>query len=409
MGIVQISLKKRKNTSKGVSMKQSTWRSLLVCASGVATAIPFANYSPLIPLLQHLLHIEQGQIGLLSTVFFAGVILTSVLGGYLVDQYGPRVVLMLALTMLAIGSLLFPLVPDFTWMLCWRFASGLGAGAAFVAGATMQKDRVVGQGLFGGSIILGTGVGIAATPILMNLLGDWRRGFLVYGLLSLLLVIAWLACAPAALKQGLSLHRPHAQFRLQGLSRLAQLGLVHMGTYGLGNVVVTWITVYFLVQFRYPLPLAAVLGSLSLLAGSILRPLGGFLLARWPHPTFLMRIATALTPAGILFLILPTPADTLPASILTFCGLSMLAIGMNLPYAAIFTTAARASRERGIGTGVGQGLIILFQAPALLLGGPLIGLFLETGQNSFPLAFGSVGVLFGGSALIASWLLNVHE
>ena len=377
----------------------------LTCSSGIAIAVQFANFSPLIPFLQHLLHIDKSQVGLFSTVFFAGVILTSIIGGFLVDRWGPRFVLMLALAVLAAGALLFPQERNFIWMLFWRFVSGLGAGAAFVAGANIQKDRAVGQGLFGGSIILGTGIGIAATPTLTTLLGDWRLCFFVYSLPSLTLSTCWLVMS-TRMKRAPILRRPHLRFHLPGLSRLAQLGLVHMGTYGLGNIIVTWITIYLITQFHYPLPLAAALGSLSLLVGSVIRPIGGLLLAKWHHPTSLMRIATVLTTVGILFLILPMPTGDLPAHILAFLGLGMLTSGMNLPYAAIFTTAARTSHEQGIGAGTGQGLIALFQAPALLMGGPLIGFFLETGQNGFPLAFGSVGLLFGGSALIASWLFK---
>ncbi len=51
-------------------------------------------------------------------------------------------------------------------------------------------------------------------------------------------------------------------------------------TFGLGNAIAAWITIYLINQFGLSLTVAATTGSLALISGVIFRPLGGILLAR---------------------------------------------------------------------------------------------------------------------------------
>jgi nitrate/nitrite transporter NarK len=73
------------------------------------------------------------------------------------------------------------------------------------------------------------------------------------------------------------------------------IGLVHLGTLGLGQAIAPWLAVYFALSYGLPLDLAAMLGAVGLLAGMLFRPLGGLLLSRkvFTHSA-LMRAGTTL-------------------------------------------------------------------------------------------------------------------
>src|SRR6266568_8391602 len=159
----------------------------ILALTAVAISANFTNYGPLIPLLQQELHVTSGATGLLSTLLYIGIGLSYLPGGWLADRYGSRRVLFGALLLVGIGGCLLPVISDLVWIVLCRFVIGLGAGAAIVAGsqATRQgKYAAFGQGLFGGAMQLGAGLGLFATPTLLNSFG-WQGAFTAWGVLGL--------------------------------------------------------------------------------------------------------------------------------------------------------------------------------------------------------------------------------
>src|SRR5258708_20971816 len=101
----------------------------------MALGIQFTIYGPLIPVLQGDLHIAPGQAGLLSSLLWSGLIVACLPAGWCSDRFGPRPVLLSALTLLLVGGVLLPLWPPLPWILICRALIWLGAGASFLAGA----------------------------------------------------------------------------------------------------------------------------------------------------------------------------------------------------------------------------------------------------------------------------------
>src|SRR2546421_12352007 len=160
--------------------------STLVLAA-VAISANFTDYGPLIPLLQQELHVTSGATGLLSTLLYVGIGLSYLPGGWLADRYGSRRVLFGSLLLVGTGGCFLPLISDLVWIVLCRFVIGLGAGAAIVAAsqaACQGTYAAFGQGLFGGAMQLGAGLGLFATPTLLDNLG-WRGAFTAWGLLGL--------------------------------------------------------------------------------------------------------------------------------------------------------------------------------------------------------------------------------
>jgi len=385
-------LQSRSTDLLGTALRLST-----LALAAAAIAANFTNYGPLIPLLQRELHISSGVAGLLSTLLYIGIGLSYLPGGWLADRYGSRRVLFGALLLVGAGGCLLPLISDVVWIVLCRFVIGLGAGAAIVAGSQAARQgryTAFGQGLFGGAMQLGAGLGLFANPTLLDSFG-WRGAFTAWGLLGLAAsVLCLLALRGEARPPATAAPRRISEaFRSRSLWAI---GLVHLGTLGLGQAIAPWLAVYFALSYGLSLSIAAMLGAVGLLAGMLFRPLGGMLLSRrvFTHSA-LMRAGTALACAGVVMLALP-----LHTPLVAGWGLALFACGTTLPYAAVFDEAGYIGAGSTLGPGTAQGVVSVLSAPASAFGPPLIGALLgHTGDFSLP--FGAL-VPVGVVALIAA-------
>ncbi len=370
-------------------------RIFAIYLTSVLVAVHYTNYGPLIPTLIQDLHINSGQAGLLSTFLFLGLAAMYIPAGVLTDRFGQRPVLIGSSILLVLGAVSLPLASNLAVVLLCRFVIGLGSGAAFVAGASigssLGKHSALGQGLYGGSVQIGSALGLLVSPHLLAAFG-WRGTFLVWGLLGILSIVVWLFISDG--------HQPHHEQQMSVKAGIRSpavwtLGLSHMGTFGLGNAIAAWIAVYLAFSYGLPLALAATLGSLALLVGMFCRPLGGILIGRKIIGAIpLLRIGTILGCLGVVFLAIPLRFPPL-----AFLGMACIAVGSTVPYTSVFNEAAHL---RGVGKGVAQGFASMISTPTVLLGPPLIGYFFQN-THSFTLAFGSIA-LFGCIAVTASFL-----
>ncbi len=363
-----------------------TLRHVAVLAfAALAVAANFTNYGAVIPSLRAELHASAAQVGLLSTLLYVGIGVTYLLGGLLVDRFGPRRVLCLALLVVAAGGGLLPAVPQLAWVVACRLVVGLGAGVAILAGsqaARLTGRAALGQGVFGGAMQAGAAVGLFATPTLVQVAG-WRGAFLDWALLAL---AASGACG-LLMRPDPPTGRARRHRRLAAAVRsgpLWTLGVVHLATLGIGQAVAPWLAVYLAATYsQLPLARAARLGAAGLLLGTLVRPLGGALISHWHvrHQS-LQRAGTLLAVVGMVALALPGQMPWLTAA-----GLVLLTVGTTLPYAGVFDQAGRIGEAAALGPGAAQGVVSTISAPASAFGPPLIGLLAErTGSYTTPFA-----------------------
>jgi cyanate permease len=373
-------------------------RSGALVFAAVAIACHFTNYGPLIPLLQSTLHARGWQVGLLSTLLYVGIGLTYLLGGVFADRWGARRVLFGSLLLVGGGGCLLPLFPNLVWIVCMRALIGLGSGAAIVAAsqaARIDPYAAFGQGVFGGAMQAGAALGLFATPSLQASFG-WQGAFVAWGLLGL---VAAGGCLLALGDEPVPVaSRPRRLREAWQSGALWSLGLVHFGTLGLGQALAPWLALYLAMSYGMPVGVAAMIGAWGLLAGMLFRPLGGWLLSqgRCGH-VLLLRTGTLLACGGVILL-----AQPLHVALLTAWGITLLACGTTLPYAAVFDQAGRIGKTHALGPGTAQGVVSVISAPASAFGPPLIGVLLER-SGSFTPAFGAL-TLVGLLALTAAML-----
>jgi nitrate/nitrite transporter NarK len=382
-------------TQKEEKAANISFRVSAACLVAIATSVHYTDYGPLIPVMLKNLHIAASQAGLMSTLLFIGLAVTYLPGGILVDRYGQRPVLLGSLLLMTIGGVLLPLLPNIYWILACRALIGLGSGGAFIAGAGVvagvERHASLFQGFYGGCIQVGSGLGLLLTPLLSSRVG-WQGAFLFWGLASVPALLAWLF-----VNDGWAVPRESKVDVVAGLRSptVWSLGLAHMGTFGVGNAIAAWISVYLVHQYGIPLDQAAAFGALGLISGAFIRPLGGFLLARRVIGSIaLLRVGAMLASLGVAVLAVPL---RLPP--LAIVGMAAIAIGSTLPYTSVFDSAARL---RTVGKGVAQGLLSVIACQTLLWGPPLIG-FLYQLTGNFSLPFGVI-LFFSAVAINASLL-----
>jgi len=177
------------------------------------------------------------------------------------------------------------------------------------------------------------------------------------------------------------------------------VSLQHAAGFGMGVAASSWITVFLLREFALPLALSGVLGSLLLVLAFLTRPLGGLLVTRGPLPTkTVMRAGDLAVVSGVALLALPGR----PLAV-ALIGALVLGVGVGLPYAAVFNTAAASLLSA---PGQAQGLAAIGGTAGVMIGAPVMGFAVQTW--GFAAAWAFVG-LVGTVALAGTLLMRGEE
>jgi nitrate/nitrite transporter NarK len=371
----------------------------LMCLSVVGPAANYTNHGPLIPLISADLDLTPAQAGLMSTAFFAGLLLTALVVGYRIDRDGGKRVLVPSYAVLVAGNLLLAFVPNLPTLLLAKFVAGLGAGACFTAGLSYTRvmappgRRFLAQGLFGGTYLAMSGTTVYLMPALAEPLG-WRGAILLTAL----------AIATLGLTYGLLAPRdpgiPTPGGILYALrSREAWiLSFVHMCGFGLAMVLATWAAVFLVHDHGLPLQQASLLGSGVLLGGVVWRPLGGAIVDRRFVGSYrLIRISLVIAMGGLIWLALGSGG--LAGAVV---GLLVVGLGTSLPYAAVFNGAALSVPESPASA---QALVGWAGAFLVLLGPPVIGALLES-TGSFAAGFFMLALFVLATLVSTRWLAS---
>ena len=122
----------------------------------------------------------------LTTAIFLSHGSLQIPGGTLADKLGAKQVAFWALVIITIGNILIGFSDTYTAILTLKFVVGIGTGMALIAGARYVptffsgKEIQRAQGVYSGSILLGSGFVLYGVPQLLALVG-WHNVFIVTG------------------------------------------------------------------------------------------------------------------------------------------------------------------------------------------------------------------------------------
>ena len=160
----------------------------------IATIVSFSTLyipQPILPLLAQTFAINPGESGLVMTVTLLPLAFAPVVYGYFLQAIPARLMLMIALSLLALDQLCFYFATEFWHLLVLRLIQGLLLPAIFTSlmtyCATMAPSGKVrrAMGLYIGATILGGFLGRLAGGFFASNF-DWRIAFVVMGLAQLL-------------------------------------------------------------------------------------------------------------------------------------------------------------------------------------------------------------------------------
>lgn len=137
--------------------------------------------------------IDAAGIGILGASFFYSYTLMQIPAGLLIDRFGPRLILTIAVFLSALGVTIFGLTHSFPLAAFSRFIIGLGSSCAFISAIFLvarwlpHRYFAVSAGLIQLGGCLGSIFGEAPLAMVINHFG-WRQVMLSIGLATFLLV-----------------------------------------------------------------------------------------------------------------------------------------------------------------------------------------------------------------------------
>jgi nitrate/nitrite transporter NarK len=368
------------------------------CIVAFTYSANYTNHAPLASALMSQFHFNNAHAGFLTTGVFLTHAGMQIPGGSLVDRFGSRRMLLIALLWVAAGNFLMAAAGAYWQLLFCKIFTGMGTGVCFVGGARYIHEGCrgprlhVAQGFFGGSIQLGAGFVIFAVPLIYRLAG-WRAAFLVCAGMVLVAAVIWIAKSPLVEFPP----SPPGRFHEMLIApQLWCLGLMQMATFGISVVVGSWVVVLLTTVAKVPATKAGMIGSLVLLLGIVSRPLGGYLRQHMGiRPLF---IASLLMIALGCALFVPTSVSVANALV----GVIFVGIGIGLPYAAMFSRAGVLFPGRAAAA---MGFVNMLGIIMILAGAPLVG-HLKDLTGSFKTSF---AVLAGFALVTCAVVPLIHR
>jgi YNFM family putative membrane transporter len=159
----------------------------------IATVIAFSTLyipQPMLPLLAQQFGVSTGQAGLLMTLAMLPLAVAPVLYGYFLQAIPARLMLQVALSLLALNQISFVFADEFWHLLALRFLQGLLLPAIFTAlmtyCASMAAPGMVRRtmGFYIGATIIGGFIGRLVGGVFASSF-DWHTAFVVMGVMQL--------------------------------------------------------------------------------------------------------------------------------------------------------------------------------------------------------------------------------
>ena len=281
----------------------------LLCLLYFLLFVNRVNLSTAAPLIKAEIHLTNSQLGLAFSVFALPYAVFQLIGGWIGDKFGPRLILSLCCAVVVAATVLTSAVGGFASLFLLRLALGFGEGPAFpTATRAMASWTPAGTWGFAQGITHSFArMGNAVTPPLMaGLLAfvSWRASFVILGLTSLLWLFVWVwyfrnepRAHPAITKADVaSLPPPAAQASgtVPWIALARHMLPVTIVDFCYGWTLwlfLSWIPSFFFENYHQNLQASAMFSGGVLLAGVIGDTVGGIFSDRLLHRTRSLLVA----------------------------------------------------------------------------------------------------------------------
>jgi len=327
---------------------------------------------PLLLLIVEELRLSGFEAGVLMSAFFATYALMQVPAGLLTDKVSRKSMISICIAFSSLATLLSALVLNYNQLVLARALFGLAAGAYYSPMISMLSDAFEPKfrGRAVGFFMSGSRLGSAVAPLIgvqIAIAYGWRAAFIVCAIPGFILALAFHLFVSEPFRGSASSY----SFKLIrdnfGALLFAYLipAILMMGSMGLA----TFLPSYFMSSKGLSIDDAALMVSISSLAGFAGQIFGGFLTDRIGCKKAMVLI-TSLTLASIFMLHVSPPAHVvLPAIFFGF-----ISAGGAAP---IITYTVESSPEsiKGLSLGIGNTTGFLGASIGSAIGGVVVDLF----------------------------------
>lgn len=329
----------------------------------------------IIPLLVEHFQITKATAGLSISAAVAGSIVIQLPGGFLMDRYDNRRLMVAGILVYLPAAIVGTLVQTYYTFLVMRLVAGLAAGGLFVLGTNVIAEVFSGrrQGFVTTLFIASAPVGFALSQFAGPALGTrfgWEAPFVTYPAVGGFGYLVFRLSRPAAIRT--SERISFEQFRLALLNRSVLLvSFAGFCTYLLYIFLNSWMPTYAAEQLPLTLGQAGAVTALLPAVGVVARPMGGWMSDYFGHSRRAVVIAS-LALALPAFLIVSRAI-----SILLFATV-MLGVGFALQFGmGIYYVYARELAAPGVAA-TSLTIFTTVSFSGTLLAPPLGGWLIET-------------------------------
>ncbi|MBE5107511.1 MFS transporter [Bacillus thuringiensis] len=339
--------------------------------------------------------LNPSQTGLLISVFFFSYSIMQLLGGWLTDKFGARIMITISLISWSIFTIMTGVAWSFASLLCIRFLFGLGEGPFHSAAILSiyenfhEKERGRANSFFMSAQSIGGVLGSVVAASIIVMLG-WRGMFISLGIPGFLIaLIFWFVLKPQNIKTIKKSNQNINKTSLKKLFKLDNTWKIAVTKFFASIVnwgLISWMPIYLVKERGLDLVAAGGLIVIPYIASFLMFNLNGWILDKYMIGTekYLVITGSVLT---AIFIILMSNATNITFFI-TFFTLTAMSISF------IGTTLLT---------------IVLKYGPKELIGS-VSGLVSFAGQVAgaiSPAVIGLIISLFNGSYDAAFWFLVV--
>lgn len=169
----------------------------VMCLMYFISYIDRVNIAVAGPLIRHEMGLTTVQLGLVFSAFAYPYAFMQIIGGWLADKYGPKLVLTVLSLIWGVATLATGLAGSVAILVALRFALGVGEGGAFPTATRAftywmpVHERGFAQGITHSFARLG---GAVTPPLVLAVVvaGGWRDAFILLGIASLAWTVLYL-------------------------------------------------------------------------------------------------------------------------------------------------------------------------------------------------------------------------